>query len=291
MVVINKGFVNNPLINARVFLTKFLMKISIIITVAGNDIERYVNMIQLLKAIKSQTVPPHELIIVEQCLKNNDYYYDIVPMEINNTRYVSIKFQEHPDLFSVGWGRNVGIYRATGDVFVCLDVDYVFGSTYFETISNMEIKNSCVGWSKIYYVNPNEKRAFIQTGIFPTGDEKYMNIATKENGNMGGSQIFNREWFINNLVGYSEDIFRWGCDDSDVYYRSREITGEWHILDYTIYHLHHNYKQARLINNDIITDKNRNNPVVIAQLMRKMGVGNVDHPNPVYSDSIKEAEI
>lgn len=266
------------------------MKISAIVVVAGNDIERYTNLIQLLKAIKSQTTQPYELIIVEQCLKDNVWYYDKIPIEINNTKHIRIKFQEHQNLFSVGWGRNVGIYNATGDVVVCIDVDYVFGNDYFESISNKEINNSCVGWSKIYYIHEPEKVKIIQDNTFPVGRENFINTATIENGNVGGVQIFNRDWFLNNIVGYCEDIFGWGADDNDVYGRSRIISGEWYILDSTIYHLHHHYKQKDLLNNHRIKERNWGNPILVAQLMREKGVANLEHPNPIYPDSIKEAE-
>jgi len=267
------------------------MTISIIIVVAGNDIERYVNLIQLQKALKAQTIQPHELIIVEQVLGQDCCYYNHIPMEISNTRHIPIKFHEHPNLFSVGWGRNVGIYRATGDIVVCLDVDYIFRNDYLEVISNTEVKNAYVGWSKIYYVNPTEKREFIQTGVFPTGYENYKIVATINNKYVGGSQVFNRQWFISNIVGYSEDIFGWGSDDTDVYGRANVITGEWHILDYSIFHLHHDRKQKAITNSCKIKERNCDKPFLTANMLRNAGVGNADHPNPIYPDSIKEAEI
>jgi glycosyltransferase involved in cell wall biosynthesis len=103
------------------------MDISVVIAVAGNNIDRYTNLMKQLECIKNQTHQPKEVIVVEQSL-NDLFYYNQLPAPYSNGvyDYCGIKFKEHIQLFSVAWCRNVGIYKARCNNIVVIDSDYVF---------------------------------------------------------------------------------------------------------------------------------------------------------------------
>ena len=277
------------------------MKISVIITVHGNDIDRYVNLLQLLKCLKNQTRKPDEVIIVEQHIGNDSRYYYQVNLTELNIQYIPIVFTGHEKLFSVSWCRNVGIYKATGDIVVCIDCDYMFDNSYIETILNISIENYYLGWSTIYFIERTEKNRVIWYDSFPKVDDKTdLRISTKDNFREGGIQIFNKQWFIDNLVGFSEDMFGWGREDVEITTRMRiifgtpEKLGDLNQLNYTIYHLWHRKNPAikDLLNNHRVMEQNLRdrNVALTAQRMREVSVGNPEHPNPIYKDSVKWSE-
>jgi len=270
------------------------MKISIIVAVGGDHIDRYTNAVKQLEALRLQIVQPLEIIYVEQSIDGN-FYFDSLPIVFDGVfyKFIPIKFHAHPELFSVSWCRNVGIYKAVGDVVIALDVDYVFDNHYLEKLSGLDIQDAYVGWNIIYYIHNQEKLKYIQSNIFPVGYDEpeglYKNrlLCNQDDGHVGGSEVFNRQWFLDNIVGFSEDMFGWGKEDNDVYARARSFIGTKRIFDYTIYHLHHRQKQKDVLINHVVCDRNTRDPVKTAELMRVAGVGNPDHPSPIYNDSLK----
>jgi len=268
------------------------MKISVVVAVGGSNIDRYTNALKQLEVLQSQTFQPLEIIYVEQIVDGNAYFNQLpILFDNNKYRYIPIIFREHPELFSVAWCRNVGVYQSIGDVVVVLDVDYVFDNHYIETVSKLDIQDIYAGWNVIYYIHNQEKVKYMQQNIFPVGEETpeglYKNKLIHRVGHVGGIQVFNRSWFIDNLGGFSEDMFGWGTEDCDLYARAGTIIGTERELIYNIYHLHHSAKQPDKLINKITFQKNMLNPKDTARLLKEVGVGNIDHPSPVYGDSIK----
>jgi glycosyltransferase involved in cell wall biosynthesis len=270
------------------------MKISVIIVASGDHINRYTNALKQLECLRNQTTQPLEVIYVEQTIDGN-YYFNQLPIQFDDVKYkyIPIKFKTNLDLFCVSWCRNVGIYKAKGDVVIALDVDYVFDNYYLEKISELDIQDAYVGWNTIYYIQSEEKLKYMQYGIFPKGEEEPLGlyrsklICDSGDGHVGGSEIFNRQWFIDNLVGFSEDMFGWGAEDNDVYARARSFIGTKRVFNYKIYHLNHGQKQKQKLITKVVWERNCKNIPETHKLMRAVGLGNPDHPSPIYKDSIQ----
>jgi glycosyltransferase involved in cell wall biosynthesis len=269
------------------------MNMSVIVTVGGvPHTDRYINALKQLECIRNQTYQPIEIIYVEQTIDGN-YYFNNLPIPFDSDgsiyKYIPIKFNKHLALYSVAWCRNVGIYKSVGDIVVLMDLDFVFDNKYLETISNTVVDNAYGGWDNIYYIHREERTKYMQYNIFPVGEE---NLPGRDDNRRnhpgeGGIQIFNREWFINNIVGFPEDMFGWGAEDTDVYERCREILGTRNSLNYTVYHLCHSFKLPAKLINVVIMQRNMAEPIETAALMRSIGVGNIDGPRAIHKDSLR----
>jgi len=271
------------------------MKISVIIVASGNNIDRYTNALKQLECLQRQTVQPLEIIYVEQRLDGERYFNQLPINFVGQYKYIGLEFKEHPQLFSVSWCRNVGIYNAKGDVVIALDIDYMFDDYYIEKLSDTDITDFIIGWTSIYYIHNKEKVRCLQDKDFPKGEE---NIPGQNRNRLitdlnkpqyaGGIQIFNRRWFIDNLAGFSEDMFAHGGEDNDINDRYEKLTGNNRkVFNYDIYHLTHGHKQGRKLITQVVMERNRKDPIKTAQLMRDAGVGSKDAPHPIYDDSVK----
>lgn len=263
------------------------MNLSVIIVVSGDSIDRFTSAVAQNLVISRQTVKPCEIIYVEYMVDNNRYY-DKLPFDFDGgyCKYVPIKFNEHPNLFSVGWGRNVGIQQSIGDTILLLDVDYIFDYNYFSTLDQYNISDALVGWDKIYYLNNSFKVDFLRYNKFPVESER---VKLNDGGEFGGAQIFNRKWFDENIYGYSEDIFNWGADDTDVYLRAWTKAPK-RMLNYTLYHFDHIVKYSPKLINLTVMQRNLVNVQDTYNKLKSVGVGKLDKPNQIYDDSVRWSE-
>jgi len=260
------------------------MNLSVIIVVSGDSLDRFTSAVAQNRVINRQSVKPHEIIYVEHMV-DNYRHYDKLPFDFNGVdcKYIPIRFDQHPSLFCVGWGRNVGIQQSTGDTILLLDVDYIFDDNYFSTIEDYNVTDALVGWDKIYYLNNSYKVDFLKDDKFPVESER---VKLNPGGEFGGAQIFNREWFDNNIYGYSEDIFNWGGDDTDVYLRAWTKVPR-RMLNYTLYHFDHVVKYSpKMINLEVIK-RNTVNVQDTFNKLRSVGIGKIDRPNQIYDDSVR----
>jgi len=102
-------------------------KVSIIIT--NYNYGQYLE--EAINSCKNQTVPPYEIIVVDDCSTDNshgllDSIHDI--HVIRNSSNIGVAL-----------ARNAGIEYSTGDYFACLDADDCLGDTFIErTLEKME---------------------------------------------------------------------------------------------------------------------------------------------------------
>lgn len=102
------------------------MKFSIIIPAynAEKEIERALN------SIKSQTFKDYEIIVIDDCSKDNTY--NVVK------KYEDVKLLKNEKNLKAGGSRNRGLEAATGDYIVFLDADDYFAKdTTLEKINNV----------------------------------------------------------------------------------------------------------------------------------------------------------
>lgn len=253
------------------------MKISIIIVVAGNNIDRYVNLVELLKCLKMQTYRPYEVILVEQSLDGEFYYKQL--SEIDNIKYIQIAYK----VFNLAWCRNVGIYNSDGNYVLDVDADALFDNDYLLSLSELGIENYYLAWNRCYGINQIEKNQYLMDGNFPANHENY--IYARFDTSAGYIHLFNKEWFLENIVGYSEDMFEWGKEDNDMMARCLTITGQENIHNYLIYHLFHRTKQKERTENYNILVRNIENPALTATLMKNRGMGKMESPTLIYGVS------
>ena len=281
------------------------MNISVVIVASGDHIDRYTNALKQIEVLRNQTVQPLEIIYVEQTLDGN-LYYNKLPIQMNNGfyRYIALQYNDHKDLFSVSWCRNVGIYNAKGDVVLVLDCDYIFDEHYIEKLTQLQVDDIYVGWNTIYYTDDTMKTDCMQYSIFPLEmknprgisdriynlpyhDDQRKLITTPKDAHVGGLQIFNRQWFIDNLVGFSEDMFAWGKEDNDLYARAKALIKVKRVFEQTVFHLHHRQKQKQKLINQVVMERNVKNVANTHNAFKQVGLGSINSPHPIYKDSVK----
>jgi glycosyltransferase involved in cell wall biosynthesis len=251
------------------------MKMSVIITVSGNNIDRYVNLVELLSCLKVQTFQPHEIILVEQSL-DGEFYYNQLP--VIDVKYISIFY----NIFNLSWCRNVGIYNSSGDYILVMDADALFANNYLLGLSELIVENYYLAWNKYYGINQVEKLQYLVDRKLPTNHRNY--IPARFDTSAGFIHLFNKEWFLENVVGYSEDMFEWGKEDNDMMTRCLTITGQENIYNCLVYHLYHRTKQRERIENYDIFVRNIEDPTLTATLMKNKGVGKLESPTLIYGD-------
>ncbi|MGM7723547.1 glycosyltransferase family 2 protein [Metabacillus sp. Hm71] len=99
------------------------MKISIVIVTYN----RLIELAELLESISNQTVPPHEIIIV------NDAGTSIVPL-VELYQELPIKAIELEDNVKHVHARNIGVRNVTGDIIMLCDDDDYFTERHIEQV-------------------------------------------------------------------------------------------------------------------------------------------------------------
>ena len=269
------------------------MKISVVIVLSGDCIDRYTNAMKQFEVLDRQTRKPDEIIYVEQSV-DKIFYYDKLPIKVDGeyVRYIPIIYNKYPQLFNVCWCRNVGINNSIGDIVINLDVDYVFDNQYIESIANYDVKTHLIGWDTIYYIFNDQRVKFMRDNIFPVGIENIdgdKTIYKRYLKGNGGIQIFNKEWLLNNLGGYCEDLFFWGGDDTDIYRRAGRVDSGEKRLDYDVFHINHKKFYGERLLNKVVLDRNSVDIQKTNELLKSVGLGKMTEPSPIYPDTIKWA--
>lgn len=248
--------------------------LSIIITVAGNDIDRYINYLQLLDTLERQARKPDEIIIVEQKYNNDHGYYNIYRDYDLNIKYISVTYYK----FSLSWVRNVGIYASNGETCCIMDVDMIVDENYFSELPMVD--TYLLGWGRAYFTTIDEKHYFVKNKILNTNKGMWKTSGFVSN-TLGGINIFNKLWFIENIGGYCENMFEWGDEDVDVMYRCRNITNTENIYDKDVVHLFHRSKQRFNKNNSEYIWLNNSDYEKACQLIKNASPGSLDRPHPM----------
>jgi len=191
------------------------MRLSIILSVAGNDPKRTRNFNECIGCIEKQTFTGYEIIVVEQILDGKIYK--------TSKSHKHIKIEDKQSRrFNLSWCRNVGAREACGDTLILLDSDMVFESDYLEKISKFD--GMFAAGAETYYWSRNKATddwlANHDFNIFRRlgGDnhkvaEVFRFRSMTVGCGYGASLVYNRNWFLDCFGGYNENFFGYGWED------------------------------------------------------------------------------
>ncbi len=220
-------------------------KLSIVLPTGSNHHERLRNLKENLACLHRQTFTNWELIVVEQSVDGR-FYHDKIPCDT----YVPIQ-DPHGRGYNRSWVRNVGAKKATGDLIVLMDADYVFYDNYLETLANFDAV-FFQGADNYIWTDRRQVQEYMQ--------HKDVDALLRPNNGFvpfvsgqgyGGILCFDTNWYLDVFVGYIENFFRFGCEDVEAIERimkllGTDIRGLKMVKDTKIAHLCHGGKNHNL---------------------------------------------
>lgn len=265
--------------------------LSIIAPIAGNDPLRMKNFRMFAKCVLKQSRSDqhfpveYEFIVVEQEI--DGLYYKPILEEVGvSYSHISAKH----NMFNKSWLCNIGAKRASGSLFMFMDADVGFGKDYFEKILNHTSVPYMLGWNKAVFLTEKGIKAYVSDTLCKTmaeGGAIERTVESLPGGKrhpsscMGLSNIFNRNFFFEQLGGYNESFTKWGGEDCDIMLRAEKAAGEWYDFDYTLYHFNHGGR-VRGKKNDIAWEKTRIDPESISSKIKSVGSGHMEGPRPIW---------
>lgn len=267
------------------------MRLSIIISTAGNDPFRNRNFNECLRCISEQSFKDFEVIVIEQSLDNNFYKKT---NSILSYKHIGIKDPSNRG-FNLSWCRNVGAKEAIGDLIVLMDSDFVFEKDYFKKIS--EFNGEFAAGAEIYYwcntENPTSEflrnrdfDIFRKKGAGPR-DEVFKFRSMTRGCGYGAILVYNKNWFWEEFGGYNENFFRYGWEDKAATETIKYLLGRtdetMSRIPYEAAHLNHRSKDTRNINiNEALFNKfTRMDQKGLINLIKSVGVGKKEYPSVI----------
>jgi len=227
--------------------------ISIILVLGGTQKERQINVIEVLTCLELQTFQDYEFIVIEECFDTSPkpFWKDflanlsisIFANVLNKLRYYTI----YNNVWNVSWGKNVGSRLAKGSPLLIIEADIVFGPEYLANLySEWQKSNSphIHGWDRIFFTTREGKKSFLKSqtydlgSVWSYGNEGFYYFSL--HGASGGTLMVDRDFFIDTLGGYSENLFGYTLDDQEFARRLyRHAANKLVIFNYTVIHLWH----------------------------------------------------
>lgn len=253
------------------------MKLSVIIPCGGNYPERVRNLDEVLGCIARQTCREFELVLVEQSV-DGKYYHSQVPC----STYIPIQDPGERG-FNRSWCRNVGAYHASGEVVLLMDGDYVFPQDYFEQV--LKMNDVFFSGTNLYLWSDAKLLAeYMQS--------KDMNVFERSQSKLrpflrgiacGGIVGFRREWYVSEFVGYNENFFQYGFEDTEAVNRIQKILNkrpeELSTVPVHVAHLHHRERDGRFASNSSLYNSFTQWDVSIyTRMLKEIGVGDKRTP-------------
>lgn len=192
-------------------------RISVVIPCGGNFPERVRNLHLSLECLRKQTFNDFELLLVEQTVDGSFYHSNL-----DCDKYIQLR---DPLMrgFNRSWCRNVGANTATGDIILLMDGDYVFAEKYLEIIARTTDRffsgTDQYRWSTLPLVE--EYLASKDVSVFRKAKIKY--VPFRRGIANGGIVGFDREWFKSSFIGYNENFFKYGYEDTEAVHRILRI--------------------------------------------------------------------
>ncbi|MBE9070818.1 glycosyltransferase family 2 protein [Leptolyngbya cf. ectocarpi LEGE 11479] len=233
------------------------MKISIVISIAGNSLDRWQRFQACLSCIQSQSYQNYDLHVVEQSLdgrwyyQNSDYHYHPI-------------IDSHMRGFNLSWCRNVGAQCATGDRLVLMDTDMVFAQDYFTHVISVD-KFALGAYAYVWTDRDTANRFYQNCNVSQLLQAKCRErIPALYSGGYGGIVCCDRTWYWNTFGGYLENFFNYGLEDLEAIRRVEYLFGkprsQLPTLLTKVGHLYHDHERGE------ISKKNRRIQTVCKQI-------------------------
>jgi hypothetical protein len=262
--------------------------LSIITGVAGAS--RKENLETVYKFIKKQEFKNYETILIEQikCTMGDAYTEKPLYKHLPVTKYKAI---ENPDgRFNVAWMFNVGAKLASGNRFLFLDSDLVFGPGYLAAVHNMSAPFFFAFNKVIHYSRTASE--FVRKNLELVEDKSAEAFYPGVKKHPGYSVAINKKFFWHWIGGYHENFFGWGGLDNDIARRALHIIKQEYILPKRIFHLWHPRSHAKtipLIMNTWVTTQYH--PQKVIDRLKKAKLGNPNRPTPIDISDIYKRKM
>lgn len=194
----------------------------------------------ITRSLARQSCCTVRLILIEQITEDNGEAY-FLPRVDRTTKLEIVSQTVRYPIFVKGWLYNIGAHMVDGEHLVMGESDCIcLEDAMMPLVRQVEDKNVpwMVGWSKLYYTNQNEKRAFLAGGTLRF--ERNEGITPRKFKAEGGLVYFKKDFF-QSLGGYSEWLVELGGPDNDIAFRARWFSGKYESFNCRIYHLWHEY--------------------------------------------------
>lgn len=220
--------------------------LSVIVPVAGNELDRRTNTIECFQCIVNQVDVDCELVVVEQSLDGNTYWDDYISE--HGWTYQAIS----DPVWCPSWCRNVGARLATGDLFFFIDADIVFDDNLFRSVlQHIQYDlRYLICYSDIIFLSRRSTNVFLQDHTFreslaPSEIQGKGFSGVIDNASAGGIVLFSRKFFLEELGGYNENFYSWCKEDKDALIRALSLCNDREVRTFrhTIFHLFHINRQ------------------------------------------------
>lgn len=248
---------------------------SVVIPYREGSAIRTENLKETIKCLKKQTFQDFEIILVEEN-SNTIERFDV-------DKHIHIKSDD--GIWNEGWAYNVGARQSSGDRLMFLGGDYLFDENYLLSMNNCKLKGF-LGWKTCYSLNQEGRQAYLSgIGFKGLQQDKYV-WRKKESSwdcSAGGSLVFNKDYFWNEIGGFNENIFGWGKLDNEIAARMFYSLKNFYVLDNTIYHLWHSKEtDMRVYDRSMRTlEATIKNPALMIERLKKVRLGNINKPTLV----------
>jgi glycosyltransferase involved in cell wall biosynthesis len=206
------------------------LEIDFIIPVRDRDVER---LKRCVNSLKSQWTK--RIIVVDYGSKE--------PIKLDGVEIIRVEREKYP-IWNKSHVLNIGIKKSSANYVGTVDVDIVIGPSFIAKV----LARRTIEEPEFFYcgnVMRIEPR-FLDKGI---PHEVLKNFAKtwdggqlRNNGAVGGIQIFPREWIFK-IGGYDENFKYWCGPDSDMLLRAVRSIGSTHMDAEIIYHQEHERKK------------------------------------------------
>jgi hypothetical protein len=233
--------------------------------------------------LRQQAYKNFEIVLVEQvdCTIGNQRSKSRFYKNAGADRYVSV-INRINHKFNQPWMLNVGAKVATGDRFLFYDIDLVVRPNYLTELVKVN-EPFFFAWNKCYHM-PQGLTNFVQKNkTIPAKavrvKEWYVPAA---NGHAGYAVAADRDFFINKLGCYNENLFDWGGNDNEIAARVtsllRRKIGR---VEEPIFHLWHtrSYAKSNAQNRNYVFTARRRPAEITKRLVHKVSyLGNPKNP-------------
>ena len=185
-------------------------KISIILPYAFSpDPLRQLALRRVINCLGRQTFSNYELIVVEDTCGRG---MGVFPFAYAADKYIVVDDPKHKK-FNKSWLMNIGARAATTEHLIFHDADIIYGKTYLQVVVESIKKNKVMRcWSQFWTMRGKDnpvRRNHCETSLHC----------------LAGVWYCNRITFFENILGYCEDYFGYGREDSDIWFRTKHLMG------------------------------------------------------------------
>lgn len=262
------------------------MKFSVVIPYMRkeSDPNRLLGLQHMFASLKAQTLPAHEIIVVEETEDLNCYKQPNAgfPYAFDISQHILLKHNKELG-FNKSWCINVGIQKACNNDIIMLDAEMIFGKEYFQIIADyiQQFKRTpgirfCHGYDWIV--------------LLPGRDNPVTRIrhhSTIEAS--GGSWWTEKDYFFNILGGMNENYYGYGGEDGDLYCRAKHLSmksgySDVPMLPYPVGHYYHHWEP--LSQKAHASWNTKKNPQAVIKRLCEVNLGNTEQPTLINMDLI-----